>query len=412
MKLFLICVLTGHFLWGWVLDRLNSRYINGKTDELDRVLPKSLLAHIDRGEYVKMVQYTEAKTRFGSFQSAVGLLVSILVIHFSLLRPIDLLVQDLPIYRIVFLLIVIVIGQVFEIPFDLYRVFVLEKRFGFNQTTPKVFVLDLLKSTAVSICLLTPLLWLLFVLYDAAGSRWWIWGFMLFSGFQFLMLILYPLLIAPLFNRFEPMQTGELLDDIHVLTKKVCFPLQGVFVMDGSKHSRHSNAYFTGIGRSKRVVLYDTLVDALSNRELLAVLAHELGHYKLHHVKIQLSLTVVSSFIGFYLLNVLLGSEPFFQSMGYDGPAIHIGLILLMFFLSPIGMVLGPLANVLSRRFEYAADTFANRAMGQTQSLTNALITLNKDNLSVPVVHPLYSFVHYSHPPLAERLLGMETKEP
>ncbi len=410
MKLFLICVLTVHFLWELVLDGLNRRYITRKAGRLDEALPDILLSHINNDEYLKAVQYSEAKTRFGTLQSAVGLVACGLVIYFALLGPIDLLVRDLPISRVVFLLIVIVIGQVFEIPFDLYRVFVLEKRFGFNQTTPKVFVLDLLKSMAVSICLLTPLLWLLFVLYDAAGPYWWIWGFVLFSGFQFLMLILYPLVIAPLFNRFEPMQAGELLDDIHVLTEKVCFPLQGVFVMDGSKRSRHSNAYFTGIGKSKRVVLYDTLAQALSNSELLAVLAHELGHFKLHHVKIQLCLTVGSSFIGFYLLNVLLGSEAFFQSMGYDGPAIHIGLILMMFLLTPIGMVLGPLANVLSRRFEYAADAFANQAMGQSESLANALITLNKDNLSVPLVHPLYSFVHYSHPPLAERLLGMETE--
>jgi STE24 endopeptidase len=264
----------------------------------------------------------------------------------------------------------------------------------------------------LSLVILTPLLLLLFLLYDVTGPTWWVWGFLLFSTFQFLMLILYPLVIAPLFNTFVPMENAALLEGIRALAEKVKFPFKGIFVMDGSRRSGHSNAYFTGIGRSKRIVFFDTLVDQLTHRELLAVLAHELGHFKLNHVKLQLLISLGLSALGFYALSRLLGSDAFFDSLGYATPSIHLGIVLLMMLLPPVAMVTAPLFNLLSRKHEYAADAFALDATEDRESLATALIKLNKDNLSVPLVDSLYSFVHHSHPPLAERLLAMERPTP
>ena len=412
MKLILITALVVHFFWKLFLSVRNDWFIKANYDRLDEVLPQDLQNHISREDYRRAVEYSSAKTVFGLVQSALSLVLVIVVLEWALLSPIDQWLAALPLGRVWFLLAILLIVQIVGLPFDLYHTFVLEKRFGFNKTTPRVFLLDQVKSLFLSLLILTPLLWLLLFLYDVTGPTWWVWGFLLFSAFQFLMLILYPLVIAPLFNTFVPMEDAALLEGIRALTDKVKFPFKGIFVMDGSRRSGHSNAYFTGIGRSKRIVFFDTLVDQLTHRELLAVLAHELGHFKLNHVKLQLLISLGLSVLGFYALSRLLGSDAFFDGLGYATPSIHLGIVLLMMLLPPVAMVTAPLFNLLSRKHEYAADAFALDATEDRESLATALIKLNKDNLSVPLVDSLYSFVHHSHPPLAERLLAMERPTP
>jgi len=411
MKSIFIIALTIQFLWNLLLTALNVRFIKRNASRLSEVLPKILRPHINHDEYQRASDYAEAKAGLGRLESACALVMVACVIAFSLLGPINSAVAGLPLHRVLFILIVMFVGQTVGLPFDIYRVFGIEKRFGFNKTTPRVFVMDLLKSSVLSLLMLIPLFGILFWLYDAAGKYWWIWGFAFFSAFQFLMLILYPLIIAPLFNTFTPMPAGELLQRIKALTDKVNFPLRGVFVVDGSRRSAHSNAYFTGVGKAKRIVLYDTLIDAMSQAELLAVLAHELGHFKYHHVKIHLALSVGLSLLGFYGLDIILHAADFFQAMGYETPSIHVGMVIMVFIMPPLEMLLGPLFNMLSRRHEYQADAYAVKAMGEKGSLSQALIQLNKDNLSVPLPHPLYSFVRYSHPPLTERLLGIDKQD-
>jgi len=408
VKLILIVALIVHFFWEiWLIIR-NDQFIKANDNRLDKILPRGLKDHISPEDYRRAVEYSSAKSVFGIVQSTLSLVLLIVVIEWTLLKPLDVWLGALPWGRVWFLLAVLLMVQLIGLPFELYHTFVLEKRFGFNKTTAKVFLLDQVKGLLLSLVLLTPLLGLLFLLYDVAGSYWWIFGFLLFSGFQFLMLILYPLVIAPFFNKFTPMEDATLLDKIRTLTEKVDFPLQGVFVMDGSKRSGHSNAYFTGIGKSKRIVFFDTLLEKLSHGEALTVLAHELGHFKLNHVKLRMLISVALSALGFYVLSLLLVSKSFFAAMGYGAPSIHIGIILLMILLPPVEMLITPLFNMLSRRHEYQADGFAVKATADGESLATALIKLNRENLSVPLVHPLYSFVHYSHPPLAERLLAIE----
>ena len=407
MKLILIAALVVHYSWELFLSLRNNAFIRANDGRLNEVLPPDLRDHISPEDYRRAVAYSSAKTAFGLIQSAFSLILVVVAIAWALLNPIDQWLAALPLGRVWFLLAILLILQIVGLPFDLYRTFVLEKRFGFNKTTPKIFLLDQCKSLFLSLLILTPLLWLLLLLYDVTGPTWWVWGFLLFSAFQFLMLILYPLVIAPLFNTFVPLEDAALLEGIRALTDRVKFPLKGVFVMDGSKRSGHSNAYFTGIGKSKRIVFFDTLVDKLTHSELLTVLAHELGHFKLNHVKLQLLISLGLSGVGFYALSRMLASDAFFAGLGYATPSIHVGIVLLMMLLSPVEMVIAPLFNLLSRRHEYAADAFALDATEDRGSLATALIKLNKDNLSVPLVHPLYSFVHHSHPPLAERLLAL-----
>ena len=407
MKLILIAALVVHFSWELFLSVRNNRFIKANDGRLNEVLPPDLRDHISPEDYRRAVEYSSAKTVFGIVQSAFSLALVVAVLEWALLNPLDQWLAALPLGRVVFLLAILLMVQMVGLPFDLYRTFVLEKRFDFNKTTPRVFFLYQVKSLLLSLVILTPLLWLLLLLYDVTGPIWWVWGFLLFSAFQFLMLILYPLVIAPLFNTFVPMEDAALLEGIRALTDKVKFPFKGIFVMDGSRRSGHSNAYFTGIGRSKRIVFFDTLMDQLTHRELITVLAHELGHFKLNHVKLQLLISLGLSGGGFYALSRLLVSDAFFVGLGYATPSIHLGIVLLMMLLPPVAMVIAPLFNLLSRKHEYAADAFALDATEDRGSLATALIKLNKDNLSVPLVHPLYSFVHHSHPPLAERLLAL-----
>jgi len=411
IKPIIMLLIAIQFVWEQFLTWLNIRYISRNSSKLDLILPDFLKPHINRKDYEKAVKYSKANASFGFVEDIFHLIVILLVLGFSLLNPIDEWTKDLPLNRVVFCLIILLIANIVSIPFRIYRVFVIEERFGFNKTTPGLFVKDLIKGLLISVIISTILLWSLFYLYDITGEYWWLWAFLLFTLFQIIMQILYPLIIAPLFNKFKPLEEGELLEEIRELTGRIQFPLKGVFVMDGSKRSSHTNAYFAGIGKAKRIVLFDTLIEKLSIKELVAVLAHELGHYKLHHVKIYLLISSFFSLVGFYLLNLVLHSSRFFMAMGYDQPQVHIGLILLAFILPVLDMVFGPLFNMLARWNEYQSDRFSINAVKDKSSLASSLIKLNKDNLSNPLPHPIYSFIHYSHPPLAERLKAIESIE-
>ena len=408
-KIIVMFLLFIQYLWEQFLMYINIKFIEEKISSLPKSLPAVLQTIITPDDYTKAATYLKAKTRFEYITSSFNMILVILVIGFSLLKPIDELLSDLPIYRVLFCLIILVILQLIAIPFKAYSTFGIEKKFGFNKSTPKIFCMDILKGFILTILISLPLLGLLFWFYDFMGYYWWILGFFLFTGFQLLMLLVYPIIIAPIFNKFTPLSEGDLLNGIKDLAERINFPLKGVFLMDGSKRSSHSNAYFTGIGRSKRIVLFDTLIEKLSTQELLSVLAHELGHFKLHHVKIHLFVSTIFSFFTFYILSILLKSTYFFNALGYEKPSIHIGLILLGMILPIIEIFFSPLYNFMSRKHEYAADGFAKVSLPEGRKhLSNALVKLNKDNLATPQSHPLYSFIHYSHPPLAERLERLE----
>ncbi|MDQ7053425.1 MAG: M48 family metallopeptidase [candidate division KSB1 bacterium] len=277
--------------------------------------------------------------------------------------------------------------------------------------TWKLFIIDGLKSLVLSLVLLAPLFWGLFWFMDKTGNYWWLYAFGFLAGFQLLMVYLYPTVVAPWFNKFTPLPDGSLKEKILHLVQKVHFHTSGIFVMDGSKRSKHSNAYFTGLGRVKRIVLFDTLVDNLEEDQVVSVLAHEIGHEKKHHIKKGLALSLASMLAGLWILSLLLHYPSFFQAFGFSGPSYHAAIILFGFCSGPFTFFLTPLGSILSRKYEYEADRFAVEAMGTARGLIGALLKLSKDNLSNLTPHPLYSFYYYSHPTLAERIAAMEDYE-
>jgi STE24 endopeptidase len=290
-----------------------------------------------------------------------------------------------------------------SLPSDLYSTFGIESRFGFNKTTLSLYFSDKLKGLILGIMIGGPFLYVVLWLMQATGEYWWIWAFVFIAMFQLLMIIIFPTFIAPWFNKFEPLPSGELRDRIMALAKQIGFKASGIFVMDGSKRSAHSNAYFTGIGKAKRIVLFDTLIEQMTIDQGLAVLAHEMGHYKMKHIRRMMLVQSVILFVGLYFLGRLVNYEPVFTAFGLQ-PSNHAALVLFSLISGPFTFYLGPLVNLLSRKHEYEADRFAAITLRNGKPMEEALINLTVKNLSNLTPHPWYSAYHYSHPTPTERI--------
>ncbi len=286
---------------------------------------------------------------------------------------------------------------------DLYSTFALEAKFGFNKITPKLYLADKLKGLILGLVIGVPFLFVILWLMQATGSFWWIWAFVFISGFQLLMIVIFPTFIAPWFNKFEPLKEGEFRERILALADQVGFKTSGIFSMDGSKRSAHSNAYFTGIGKSKRIVLFDTLLEQMSMEQGLAVLAHEMGHYKMKHIQRMLIVQTVFLLVGLYVLSLLLDFQPLYSAFGL-APSHHAALVLFSLLSGAVTFYLGPLMNLLSRKHEYEADRFAALTLRDGKPMEEALINLTVKNLSNLTPHPWYSAYHYSHPTPVERI--------
>jgi STE24 endopeptidase len=307
-------------------------------------------------------------------------------------------------HSVLFCVYVALYFALITLPFKIYSVFVIEEKYGFNHTTWGLFFLDLGKSLVVSAALGLPILSVAFWLMNTASHLWWlyVWGAILL--FQFFVTALYPTFLAPLFNKFTPLADGELREKIISLAQKTKFAIAGIFVMDGSRRSAHSNAYFAGLGKFRRIVVFDTLMHQLSTDELTAVIAHEIGHNKKKHIRNFMLLSAALSLVGFFILSLLIGWPSFYTAFNIATPSHHTALVIFVLVSETFTFVLTPLMNGLSRRNEYQADAFAANALQATNPLQTALLKLARDNLSNLSPHPVYSFYHYSHPELAERL--------
>lgn len=290
-----------------------------------------------------------------------------------------------------------------NLPLSLWQTFRLEARFGFNRTTPRTFVLDLIKGLIIGALLGIPLLWIILLLMDSAGSLWWLYAWGVWAAFGLLISWAWPTLIAPLFNKFTPLADRDLEQRIRALLARCKFSSAGVFVMDGSARSAHGNAYFTGLGRSKRIVFFDTLLSRLDGAEIEAVLAHELGHYSLHHVRKHLLVSFATSLAGLFVLGILAAWPPFYDALGVDRPSAHAALLLFMLCSSPFLYFLTPVGAAWSRRHEFEADEFAFRNADAGQLIT-ALVKLYRDNASTLTPDPLHSKFYDSHPPALQRI--------
>jgi len=298
---------------------------------------------------------------------------------------------------------------VLELPLELWHTFGIEAHFGFNRTTPRRFLLDRLLGAALLLALGAPLAALVLWLMERAGGGWWLWAWGAWMGFTLFVSWAWPTFIAPLFNRFTPLQDAALKRRLEALLERCGFRSSGMFVMDGSKRSSHGNAYFTGLGRNKRIVFYDTLLERLEPEEIEAVLAHELGHFRRHHVRKNLLLMGLTSLAGLALLAWLLEQPGFFSGLGVSRPSAATGLALFLLVLPVFTRFLAPLFNALSRRHEFEADDFAAR-QSDAGALIDALVKLYRDNAATLTPDPLYSAFHHSHPPAPVRIAHLSSR--
>ena len=396
------------YFWELALSLLNLGHVHKNAE----AVPEPFAGVIDRDTYARSVSYTVTRGRFGLAAggfSAAALLAVVLSGSLGFVDDAARLLAIHPYFQGIVVIAVVSLGfWVLALPFSLYSTFSIETRFGFNKTTPRLYVVDTLKGFAISAVIGFPVLIGLFWFMDKTGRFWWIWAFGAMSVFQIIMSILAPLVIAPLFNKFTPLSEGELKQAITALAGKLNFRTKGIFVVDSSKRSRHSNAYFTGLGRAKRIVLFDTLVASSTQEEILSVLAHEIGHEKKNHVKKGMLVSLGISLVGFWLISLLLPYVPLYQAFGFHRPSYHAILILLAFCSGPFTFFLQPLSSLWSRKHEYEADRFAVQGVGSAAGMISALLRLSRDNLSNLTPHPLYSFFHYSHPTLAERIAALQ----
>ncbi len=395
-----------------LLDRLNIAHLRRSGG----IIPEGFQGTIDQGKLKKISAYTADTARFGILTT----LTDQALLLFLLLSGVLPWIQELANQwglgvvpgGLFFFALLSLPGFFLDIPFSLYGNFVIEARHGFNTKTLKVWFTDLLKGLLLSALLGVPLLALLLFLIQSGGSLWWLWAWALVGLFELLILWLYPVLLAPLFNKFEPLANQDLVRKIAELLGKAGLKAKGVFQMDASRRSRHTNAYFTGLGKSKRIVLYDTLLTAHTEDEILAVLAHEAGHWKKWHVPKQVAILEALSLLGFYGVAKILEVSLIYQTFGFSKPIAYVGLFLITTLFSPLLYFTEPLGAAFSRRFEREADDYALLLTQNPEPMVRALKRLASDNLSNLTPHPLYAWFYYSHPPLQERIRRLQEIRP
>lgn len=387
-------------LW---LASLNRRHVLAHADKM----PPAFEGIIDEPAYKKSIAYTLAKGRLGNFEDTCDTTV-LLVVLFSGVLPWAFHLFSHGLGQSAWAMAAFLFAAGFAVslpgwPFDWYAQFRLEQKFGFNTTTPKIWWSDRLKGLLLALVLGYPLLVLILKIVQWTGLWWWLWAWGTVLTFQLLMSVLAPVLILPLFNQFTPLPEGGLRERLLELAKRTQFRAQSIQLMDGSKRSRHSNAFFTGFGRFRKIVLFDTLVQQLTGPELEAVLAHEIGHFKKKHIPKMLIFSAVSSLAGFYLISVLARQEWFYRAFGFEPGNVAPALLLFGLLAGTVTFWFSPLIHWWSRHYEYQADAFAAQVMSGPQSLIGALRKLNEKNLSNLTPHPIYSGFYHSHPTLLER---------
>ena len=400
---FLLAILSFDFILEFILDYLNLKYQK-------ETLPEELKGVYDADKFKKSQAYLKVNTKFGFLTSTFSFVFMLSVLFFGGLGWLDIFVKitfsSSIVQSLAFFAILFIASDLINIPFSWYKTFVIEERFGFNKITPKLFVLDKLKGYAMALIvggvLLIALLWLV----QEMGQNFWIWFWLVIATFILLINLFYTSLILPLFNKLEPLESGSLRSAIETYSKKVNFPLTNIFVMDGSKRSAKSNAFFSGIGGKKKIVLFDTLISNHSEEELVAVLAHEAGHYKKNHILQGLLVSVLQTGLILFILSLFIFNKEMSYALGGGESSIHLNLIAFFMLFSPISHFTGILANIWSRKNEYEADRYAADTYS-SKALSDALKKLSADNLSNLTPHPAQVFVHYSHPPLLQRLKAL-----
>ena len=397
---FIIGILLFDYLLEQFLDYLNAT-------KRSSTLPLELKGIYDEEKYQKSQDYDKVNHKFSILTSSFNLLLILIFLYFSGFALIDDYARTFTsnsIYiALIFFGIIMFASDILHIPFSIYDTFVIEEKFGFNKTTIKTFILDKIKGWFIAAIIGGGLLALIIWFYNTVGELFWVYAWIAVSAFMLFMTMFYTSLIVPLFNKLKPLENGELKSEITSFCNKTGFKLDNVFVIDGSKRSTKANAYFSGLGKKKKIVLFDTLIEKLSKEEIVGVLAHEIGHYKKKHTLISVFSSIIQTGLTLYILSLFVGNPELSKALGSDIPSFHLGLITFGFLYSPISTIIGLFMNVVSRKNEYSADKFASENYHGIH-LQNALKNLSVNNLSNLTPHPWYVFFNYSHPTLLQRL--------
>ncbi|RMA58586.1 M48 family metallopeptidase [Ulvibacter antarcticus] len=399
----IIGIIVINFIIDKVLDHLNAKHF-------DDPIPEALTDVFDLDEYNKSQRYKKENYRFGILVSTISIIATLAFFFLDGFAYVDGLARSFSSNEIVITLIffglIMLASDILSTPFSYYKTFVIEEKYGFNKTTLKTFIFDKIKGWVMMIVvgglLLSAIVWF----YQTTGSQFWLYAWGLVTVFTVFINLFYARLIVPLFNKQTPLEDGSLRTKIETYASKVGFNLDKIFVIDGSKRSTKANAYFSGFGSEKRVTLYDTLINDLEEDEIVAVLAHEVGHYKKNHIIFNLVASVATTGFTLWVLSLFVGNEMLSEALNVNQPSFHIGLIAFGVLYSPISEITGLLMNYLSRKFEYQADNYAKTTFSGLP-LISALKKLTKNSLSNLTPHPAYVFMHYSHPTLLERFQNL-----
>jgi STE24 endopeptidase len=406
LLLLALAIATGTRLW---LARRHVSYIRGHRD----AVPADFAPQITLEAHQKAADYSSLRTRFGMVHTVIDAVILLVLTFGGLLQAFDTWASHWfhsEILRGTALIgLFMVFSALIDLPFSYYRTFSIEARYGFNKMTRAMWLADLLKSAAVGSAFGLPLVLAVLWLMGQMGTLWWLYVWLVWVGFSIFMMAIYPAFIAPLFNKFSPMQDGSLKQRIEALLAKCGFRSSGLFVMDGSRRSTHGNAYFTGFGKTKRIVFFDTLISRLDENEIEAVLAHELGHFKLHHVMRRMAWTFAVSLLFLGLLSMLKDAAWFYTGLGVEYPASNAMALLLFVLVVPVfTFLLQPLVAMYSRKHEFEADEYAAR-YSSARELVSALVKLYKDNASTLTPDPLHSAFYDSHPPASIRIAKLQS---
>ncbi len=404
--IFILAIIFNLSLQLW-LDRRHAKHIKAHRGEV----PEAFAHAIPLAAHQKAADYTLAKLQFGFYEALIS---TVMLLLWTLGGGLDLLDTQLASLGlpelasgVMFMLGVFLLMSILGIPSSLYQTFVIEERFGFNRTTRKTFYTDLLKQAALLLVIGAPLTALVLWLMSNAGEFWWFYVWATWMGFSLIMMWAYPAVIAPMFNKFRPLEQDGLRQRIESLLSRNGFSSQGIFVMDGSQRSSHGNAYFTGFGANKRIVFFDTLLKDLEDDEIEAVLAHELGHFKCRHVIKNVIVMAILSLLGLAVLGTLIQHDWFYHGLGISQPSVHTAMILFLLVSPMFTVFIHPMMTWMSRKYEFEADSFAAK-QANPATLIQALVKLYKENANTLTPDPLYSAFHDSHPPAPVRVAHLE----
>jgi STE24 endopeptidase len=405
----ILCFLVADFLLHLVADRMNLAAVSDK-------IPQPFHGFFDPQKYRRAQAYLRANTRFGQITAGADLIVLTAFWFGGGFAWVDGWARSFGwgtlATGLAYIGILAGLKAMLDQPFSLYATFVIEQRFGFNQTSLATWIKDRLKALLLSMVLGIPLLSAVLAFFQYAGPAAWIWCWAVITVFMLMVQFIAPAWIMPLFNRFDPMEEGELRDAITAYVRQIGFSLDNIYVMDGSRRSSKSNAFFTGFGRHRRIVLFDTLMAGHTTDELVAVLAHEMGHYQMHHILKMMLLGILQTGCLLYLMSLFIYTPALFEAFKVQQPSIYGGLVFFGLLYAPLDFFLGLAVRIISRRHEYAADRFAVATTGKSGPMVDALKKLSVNNLSNLSPHPLYVFLNYSHPPVLQRIAALEKGSP